>query len=32
MGAQAAIIAEEDIPRLARYFASLEGLETTKVD
>ncbi|MDH3490993.1 MAG: cytochrome c4 [Gammaproteobacteria bacterium] len=32
MGAQAAIIAEEDMPRLARYFASLEGLETTKVD
>jgi cytochrome c553 len=32
MGAQAAIIAEEDIPRLARYFSRLEGLETTKVD
>jgi cytochrome c553 len=32
MAAQAAIIAEEDVPRLARYFASLEGLETTKVD
>lgn len=32
MAAQGAIIAEEDVPRLARYFASLEGLETTKVD
>lgn len=32
MAAQAAIIAEEDIPRLARYYARLEGLETTKVD
>jgi len=29
MGAQAALIAEEDIALLARYFASLEGLETT---
>ena len=32
MAAQAAIIDENDIPRLARYYASLEGLETTKVD
>jgi cytochrome c553 len=32
MGAQAAIIAEENVPLLARYFASLKGLETTKVD
>jgi len=32
MGAQAAIIDEKDIPLLARYFASLEGLETTKVE
>ena len=30
MTAKAALIAEEDIPLLARYFASLEGLETTK--
>ena len=30
MTAQAALLAEEDIPLLARYFASLEGLETTK--
>lgn len=30
MTAQAALIAEEDLPRLAAYFASLEGLETTK--
>ena len=29
MGAQAALIAEEDVPRLARYFSKLEGLETT---
>jgi cytochrome c553 len=29
MGAQAALIAEEDLPRLARFFSSLEGLETT---
>jgi len=32
MAAQAAIIAEEDIAPLARYFAGLEGVETTKVD
>lgn len=30
MTAQAALIAEEDIPLLARYYAQLEGLETTK--
>ena len=30
MSAQAAMIAEEDIPLLAAYFASLEGLETTR--
>ena len=30
MAAQAALIAEEDIARLARYFSRLEGLETTK--
>ncbi len=30
MTAQAALIAEEDIPRLARYFSRLEGLETTR--
>ena len=29
MTAQAALLAEEDLPKLARYFASLEGLETT---
>jgi len=29
MRAQAALIAEEDVALLARYFASLEGLETT---
>ena len=32
MGAQAAIIDDKDIPLLARYFASLKGLETTKVE
>ena len=32
MGAQAALIAEEDVARLARYFARLEGLETTKAE
>jgi cytochrome c553 len=32
MAAQAAIIAEEDVALLARYFAGLKGLETTKVD
>ena len=30
MTAQAALLEDEDIPLLARYFASLEGLETTK--
>ena len=30
MTAQAALLAEEDLPKLAEYFASLEGLETTK--
>ena len=30
MGAQAALIAEDDVAILAKYFASLEGLETTK--
>ena len=30
MAAQAAIIAEEDVARLARYFASLDGLATVK--
>jgi cytochrome c553 len=30
MGAQAALVAEEDVARLARYFSRLEGLETTK--
>ena len=30
MSAQAAMIAEEDIPLLAAYFASLEGLDTTR--
>jgi cytochrome c553 len=29
MAAQAALIAEEDVARLARYFSSLDGLETT---
>lgn len=32
MAAQAAIIAEEDVAPLARYFARLKGLETTRVD
>ena len=32
MGAQAALVAEEDVARLARYFSRLEGLETTKPD
>jgi len=32
MGAQAAMIDEKDIPVLARYFAGLKGLETTKVE
>lgn len=30
MGAQAALIAEEDVALLAKYYASLDGLETTK--
>ncbi len=30
MSAQAALIAEEDVALLAKYFASLDGLETTK--
>ena len=30
MAAQAAIVADEDIPLLARYFARLQGLETTR--
>ena len=30
MTAQAALLADEDLPRLAAYFASLEGLETTR--
>lgn len=30
MGAQAALVAEEDVARLARYFSRLEGLETTE--
>jgi len=30
MTAQAALLAEEDLPKLAAYFASLEGLETTR--
>lgn len=30
MGAQAALIAGDDVAVLAKYFASLEGLETTK--
>lgn len=32
MTAQAALVAEEDVALLARYFAGLEGLETTKSD
>lgn len=32
MGAQAGSIAEEDVAILARYYASLEGLETTLAD
>lgn len=32
MGAQAALIAEQDVPMLARYFARLRGLETTKAE
>jgi cytochrome c553 len=30
MGMQASLIEEEDLAVLAKYFASLEGLETTK--
>jgi cytochrome c553 len=30
MGAQAALLAEDDVAVLAKYFASLDGLETTK--
>lgn len=30
MTAQAALLAEEDLPQLAAYFASLDGLETTE--
>ena len=30
MSAQAALIAEEDVKKLAHYFSRLEGLETTK--
>jgi cytochrome c553 len=30
MQAQAALIAEEDVAKLARYFSRLEGLETTR--
>ena len=30
MGAQAALIEEADVAVLAKYFASLDGLETTK--
>lgn len=32
MAAQAAMIDDKDIPLLARYFAGLKGLETTKVE
>jgi cytochrome c553 len=32
MTAQAALIAEEDLPRLAEYFAGLKGLETTTAE
>ncbi|MDH5455039.1 MAG: c-type cytochrome [Gammaproteobacteria bacterium] len=30
MSAQAALIAEEDVAKLARYYSRLEGLETTR--
>ena len=30
MTAQAALLAEEDLPKLTAYFASLDGLETTE--
>lgn len=32
MGAQAGLIAEEDVSALARYYARLKGLETTKAE
>lgn len=32
MRAQAGLIADEDIPLLARYFARLKGLETTRAE
>jgi len=32
MASQAMLIADEDIPLLARYFASLDGPETTRID
>lgn len=32
MAAQASLIADEDIPLLARYYARLQGLETTKAE
>ncbi len=32
MAAQGALIADEDIPLLARYFSRLPGLETTKAE
>lgn len=32
MVAQASLIADQDIPLLARYFATLKGLETTKAE
>ena len=32
MAAQAALIAEEDLKVLARYYSRLDGLETTEVD
>ena len=32
MVTQAGLIADEDIPLLARYFSRLQGLETTKAE
>jgi cytochrome c553 len=32
MTAQAAMISEDDVALLARYFAGLDGLKTTKPD
>jgi cytochrome c553 len=32
MSAQAALIAEDDVALLAKYFAGLDGLETTKAE